>query len=813
MKSLSKSAAIFPLVCVFICALVLLTAVLAAASPSVAHAEQTDFDILLPEDGYFPVTDATLLAANDTYLAVYDAASGNILVASHDFALSSHIDVSAYEDIGGMWLSGSVLLFSYGSVQQFACVDIVSRDAAVSPADGIKDPQNVSYIAADDSRFYIKYATSLSVYSSSDFSVIREDITHSAALSGQNIFTAEDMCLYIYAAEYGVRGYYVLNLDEVGSPDKKDTAVYPYSVAMANETLFTATESGILAVNRNDGEALFSTGIAASEETVFAAGGNNLYVINASGGVDVYSVDLPAQSVTLTRTLSMNGSGEGQFDSPADVLITSAGLIVADGGNSRVAVFGENSVRYVAVPDAPVALASTSQDVTYAATRTEVYRIMPSADGTLAAVVYCGVPEGETVVDIVCAGNGLVILTDANLYTYSLPGSIRHIMSVENGIALSGARNDVVYLMTDAGLYTLSAAGVSLSELIPFREYSFAGATDIAADYAGNLFVSYRDENKIVRFSNQLSAVAVSAEFDLGHSLYTASPVAFVLDGSRAVFASSACFIGSAEVGATDESSYTPLPDPDPDEAETLSFAAFSRDTYLFDEPGRFDTMYSAPAGTVVLCYDGISAQEGYTYVYFGGRTGYIENDALSPVSPSPMGGTYTLAAGTALRTHPAADETLTFESDALVTVTDDAAALDNGAWVRISYGGATYFAPADSVTEYVEPVPERKQVFGRASADRAGGLVGIYSLPDSSSAPVLEVVDGTRMEILDESGEYWLVSVEGTVGYAAKSDVELEGLTTVQIVSIVLCCAVAVTGVVIFVITWQARKKEKEKE
>ena len=56
MKSLSKSAAIFPLVCVFICALVLLTAVLAAASPSVAHAEQTDFDILLPEDGYFTVT-------------------------------------------------------------------------------------------------------------------------------------------------------------------------------------------------------------------------------------------------------------------------------------------------------------------------------------------------------------------------------------------------------------------------------------------------------------------------------------------------------------------------------------------------------------------------------------------------------------------------------------------------------------------------------------------------------------------------------------------------------------------------------------
>lgn len=813
MKSVSKSAAIFPLICVFICMCVLLTAVLTAAAPSVAQAEQTDFDILLPEDGYFPVTDASLLAANDSYLAVYDAASENILIVSHDFALSSHFDVSAYDGIGGMWLSGSILLFSYGNVQQqFACVDIASQDAAIAPADGIKDPQNVSYIAADDSRFYIKYATSLSVYSSADFSVIRENITHSAALSGQNIFTAEDMCLYIYAAEYGVRGYYILNLGEEFA-EKHDTAVYPYSVTMANETLFTATESGILAVNRENGESLFSTDIAASEETVFAAGGGNLYVINESGGVDVYSVNMPAQSVTFSRTLSMNGSAEGQFDSPTDVLITSAGLIVADGGNSRIAVFGENSVRYVAMSDAPVALASTSQDIIYAATQTEVYRIMPSADGTLAAVVYCGVPEGETVVDITCAGNELIILTDANLYTYSLPGSIRRVMSVENGIALAGARNDVVYLMTDTGLHTLTAAGVSLSELIPFREYSFTGATDIAADYAGNLFVSYRDDGKIVKFSNQLSALTANAEFDLEHSLYTASPVAFVLDGSRAVFASSACFIGSAEVGATDESSYVPVPDPDPDSAETLSFATLSRDTYLFDEPGRFDTMYSAPAGTVVLCYDGISSQEGYTYVYFGGRTGYIENDALSSVSPSPIDGTYTLAAGTALRTHPAADETLTLSGDALVTVTDDAANLDNGAWVRISYGDATYFAPADSVTEYIEPVPERKQVFGRASADRAGGLVGIYSMPDVSSAPILEVVDGTRMEILDESGDYWLVSVDGTVGYAAKSDVELEGLTTVQIVSIVLCCAVAVTGGVIFVITWQARKKEKEKE
>ena len=68
-------------------------------------------------------------------------------------------------------------------------------------------------------------------------------------------------------------------------------------------------------------------------------------------------------------------------------------------------------------------------------------------------------------------------------------------------------------------------------------------------------------------------------------------------------------------------------------------------------------------------------------------------------------------------------------------------------------------------------------------------------------------------MEIVGESGDFWLVAFDGKTGYALKAEVEMEGLTTVQIVSIVLCCAVAVTGLVVFVVVWQARKKEKEKE
>ena len=226
--------------------------------------------------------------------------------------------------------------------------------------------------------------------------------------------------------------------------------------------------------------------------------------------------------------------------------------------------------------------------------------------------------------------------------------------------------------------------------------------------------------------------------------------------------------------------------------------------------------MTAVGTGTVVLRYDGISAWEGYCYVYFDGKTGYIDASALSAVSPTEIGVRYTLAAGAPVLAHPVSDEPVTFAEEMLVTVTDDAALLDGGAWRRISYEGKQYFVSANDLTLYVEPepeIPEPERTFGRASADRPGGLINLYVAPDRSSAVLAEVVDGTRMEIVGESGDFWLVGFEGGIGYAAKSEIELEGLTTVQIVSIVLCCAVLVTGGVVFVVIWQTRKKEKEKE
>lgn len=817
MKQLSKIAAIFP----FALLLALVLVLSAAAVPSgAAHAEETSFDVVYPDDGYFPVSDAGCVAANGSYLAVYDAAAHAVFATALSGGTGAYFPFSADEEAAGLWLSGATLLVEArrGTATVYYAADLTAGgDLTEIPLD---EPADISYIVADDYYFYAKSDTAVALYSNEleGGSLALEKLIDDRYVQGKYIFAANERVLYFYAQNYSNSEYFVYDTDdERATTIMPDTGFIPAAVSYSDGGLVAARRGETIRVlSVSDGTGLvLDTGITFGDDTQFASYGNKLYVAN--GGVDVYTLDFAGGSVTLSGSLSMSGSAEGMFDSPSDIVFTPAGTVVADTGNSRVAIYGGNGVRYAALDEAPVALAADSSGIVFAASSRTVYQLM--SDGTsISAGEYCSVPEGETILDIAHTGTSLVILTGTALYSCSaFTGIPQQAMPVSDGIAVAAARNNVLYAMTSSGIYTLSSSSYSLEELVPFRSYDLTGASDLAVDYRGSIFVSFTADNRIVALDNSSPAsLSESASFELSHSYYTAAPSGIALDGSRAFFTSEACFVGAAEVGAVDEDTYVPTPDPDTDGAESLSFATVARDAFLFDEPSRFDTMTAVGTGTVVLCYDGISEWEGYRYVYFDGKTGYIDASALSAVSPTEIGVRYTLAAGAPVLAHPASDEPVTFAEEMLVTVTDDAALLDGGAWRRISYEGKQYFVSANDLTLYVEPepeIPEPERTFGRASADRPGGLINLYVAPDRSSAVLAEVVDGTRMEIVGESGDFWLVGFEGGIGYAAKSEIELEGLTTVQIVSIVLCCAVLVTGGVVFVVIWQTRKKEKEKE
>lgn len=818
---MSKFAAIFTFVCLLASA-VLFAAVMPAAF-SVAEAADggtAEYDIVYPSEGYFPVTKATLAAASASHVAVYDSALSAVLVQGADGG-GAYLPLPSGATADGIWLSSSTLLVRTVSENGTA---YYAADLATDPVSlvtvSLDHPSGISYIMADDERFYAKSDTTVALYSNvlteDGLSSSRDDDIENSYVNGKYIFAAHDGKLYFFAQNYEKREYFVFNVtnDEILTRIH-DTAFLPSFISYCDLGLVSAKDGELVVIDESDGSTvLIRTGIAAGDSSVFTSYGNKLYVINDAGGVDVWTLDGANASAALTDTLAMKGSAEGCFDSPSDIAFDGTLTAVADGGNSRVMIAdNDGSFTYAETDGAPLALAPAGNGSFYALTEDIVYMVHSRSDipELYTASAFCGVGDAPAL-DIAAIGDRLAVLTEDGVFMISSGGNIRSkTLDVRGGIAVASAYNGVVYVLTESGIYTLTASANGFSELIPFRNFDLSGASDFAVDRAGNIFVSYSD-GRIVRCLNSVDGVRADAEFILSHPVAQAHPSAIALSGSKAWFASDTAFIGVAEVGAVDEDSYVPVPHPDVSES-ALTFAETLSDTYLFDEPGRFDTMTRLSAGTVVLCFEDASTDEEHVYAYVGGRTGYIEADALTPVSPSAKEGSYTVPAGTPLYAHPAGGQALSFSEDGIFPAADDAAGLDGGTWLRVSYDGKLYFVRLSDVREYVEVIPEKEKVFGKASADRAGGLVNVFALPDSSSAVITEIVDGTGLEILDENGEFWLVSFGSTTGYILKSDVELEGLTTVQIVSIVLCCAVAVTGAVVFVVIWQTRKKEKEKE
>lgn len=779
---------------------ILFAAVLVAVLCAGSHTAYADnFDIVYPDDGYFPVDRAGYVAATNDYIAVYDAERRNVLVTGkRDF----HLNAFAYESVSGLWIANDTLLLRYGKTESsFVSVDMSAALPAFADAD-LYTPENISYIVSDGTRFYAKSDTVLAVYNS-NLEVYRDNITHSTALSGKFVFAAEGSSLYIFALDFGDREYFVYNID-LNESARNECEITPYAVAGSEGGIIANTGSSLVVVDKQKGKVLFDTGITCDKDSAFTSFANKIYFVNSDGAVEIYTVNFETGSVTLTDTLSMRGNGEAGFNSPSDVIKSGNTAVIADTLNQRIVFATGNSFSSVQTTgDAPFRLAEYPFGV-YAASEHTIYSVTRTSATPMLS--YDG-----SVRDIMFIDGVLYALTDSSLDMIINTTPVC-LATVKDGIAVTRAEEgSCIYVLTKTGILTLDTKG---KEVLPERKYDFTDATDFAADYTGTFFVAFNgdDKQKISVISNNPSSLALSRDIVIESDLVDPAPLSVTLDGSKALFASASCFIGSIEAGAVDKEHFAPTESPVLDETSSVSFAKLTQDSFLLSEPLRIDTMSPVAADTVVLVFDGASRADDYTYVYLQGKRQYVETSLLQAVTPSPVNKRFTLKAGAERIAYPSCDIAQSASEDAVVTVTDYAAGLDGGVWARIDTNGQLLFVRVSDLVEYVETVPEKERIFGRAVSDRAGGIVNVYALPDSSSTVVLEIVDGTRMEILDESGEFYYVETENARGYVLKEQVELEGLTTVQIVSIVLAVAVFVTGAIIFVFVYAAKKKEKEK-
>lgn len=753
------------------------------------------YDVVFPSSGYFQAEHPTLIAANEDWLLVFDDtkdtlyARSNTQVGTKSFA--ADIDATSLFAVGDKAFFVTDAGYKY--------LDL-NDDNATLQAVALPTPDDITYITTDGTYLYAVSSWGYVTIYDEDFSpALGQDNVRNLALTGDHVLLGSEDVLYIFKTSYGEPHYTILNLAS-DTTEERAMAVTVQAASIGDNAVIFALVGGCVTVlDRPTGTTILATEI---QPDAFSSYGRNLFTIK-DDVVSIYALSQDGTQLTLTSSLRMVGNDAKHFDHPLDVVKLSNKLAVADSLNNRIAYYDASNelLSAFALDAEPYALTSDG-GVLYIATASQILKL----DGIYVEQRY----DVTGVIDLVYLDKLYVLKADG-VYTLA-NGEIGKLFEVQNPLAISAAfQGSNVFVLTADEIIVIDKNGAKLPTSLAGN---FAGAKALAVDYGGNPIVAY--ENKIEVYTNQIGSLSLKNTQNLDGEL-RATLNSCALDDTTLYFTTDESFIGKVTLDVETSDLY---PDASGQGEAIFVFPySFKKATdlttaYILPIDKRKEGIKFASDDTLIV-FEGSQAPDGYWLAYNSGDIFYIPQTAFENADTQALSGEYVATKETRLYSflpgHPHTDD-VTLEEGGHVNFVSTTAGYAGGAWVIVRYNNTEYFAKQGDFAEYVAPEPERKTEYGRAKGSRVGGVVNVYQSADTASVVILEVADGTKLEILDEQGDFYQVKIGETIGYMHKDDVELGALTSVQIVAIVLAIAVLLAGTTIFAAIYLTKKKSENR-
>ncbi len=783
MKSYN-SATLRLILSIFVIMLLLTASIFGCADfkNNVVYALDT-FDVVFPNSGYFQSSTPTFIAVNRSYLAVYDKQTGALFVRS-DEELNYRYSLE-FTSVSGIYLIGHHAFIV--ADDSYYTLDLSDRMSTPTPKT-LDTPENIYYFYSDGTYLYAKnIAGNLTIYDENMSVALGVDNLYNVEVfAGRGAIAAENGIVYSFTFDENSVPLFNVYDTQRSSLLLSKTGLYIQS-PFVGEVIFAQispdesveNSKHIVAIDKENGDALFTHTLIPDSFTAFE---DKLYAIEGER-ITEYTLKSDLKGLELTDTISMAGNDLNHFDAPQDIVDFDGALVVADGNNDRLAILREGTMTTLELPSSPKRLTADANNI-YVQTEDGLYSTDMSQiqkidfDGKISDIDYAG---------------RLYILGEDSLYTM-LNGSIRSVVKIENAKRLASADGgNNIYVLTDDAIKIVS----SLGEILISLDADFSEATDFSVDYSGNFFVLYKD--KVQKYINTASALQADAIYPLQSDTLTATASSICLDGKTAYFTASECFVGKLTLSATTEDDYSA-----PEMNLSTNDHHFARlkegiSSYAIDADGRYESVFAAPSD-VLLVLDGATAENtALSYALYGSKLILIPKENFESVEPAALSGKAVTKRAISAYSLPYIDSNgVALEEGTHLTLISDVADYDGNRWTIVELDGKQLFIASDSLENYIELPPDADIKTGRAKGLRVGGIVHIYADASDSSPSLEEIVDGTRLQVLGEVEAYYFVKHGDVIGYMRKSEVQVGGLTTVQIISIVLSIFVTIACIVI---------------
>ena len=523
--------------------------------------------------------------------------------------------------------------------------------------------------------------------------------------------------------------------------------------------------------------------------------------------IDLY--DLTGAVPTYKTSLCSKSALTGRFDTPVDVYNHTGSIAVADYNNDRVQIFKANGSISQINATKPKSVAIGTNIVIASDTSIYVYE----TDTTYTS---CDDKDFSGLDDVVVDCNDTIYAIDKNnnrvVYKDKSSDVFKTFITTAPQAIAVAPHGSVLYCLYSNSIYAYDngARLIFITQGMP----SITNAT-MDVDATGNAFILagttlYTYKRTLTGFELISTDTLNLASSGARKITVSSDGEVLLVDGARhQIF----------EIENTVAKSYTPTnTDDSVYQKETLSTAVqlvtVENDTFIYDDAHNYETTRIVKADTSLVLLSNTPVGEFY-YVYADGPA-YLPIDKATLITPTIHEyNALSLHNNTPLYKYPILKEEfklLSVNKDASFKVVSNVEEFDwEGLyWSQIEYNGKIYYvtrnnvglAPVDRVVDHG---------WAKLHSSVVGQKIKVYALSDDKSSVIGEYADGTEVKLLskiDEASSYTQIQIGDEIGYVKTSELTTGGMTTAQIVILILILLGGTASVTILVISRKMHKR-----
>lgn len=524
--------------------------------------------------------------------------------------------------------------------------------------------------------------------------------------------------------------------------------------------------------------------------------------------IDLY--DIATDTPKYKTSLCSDSDLLGRFDTPMDVYAYEDSYAVADFGNDRVQVFRKSGdVSYINVT-APKSVALG--DVTVVSSNSTIYVYGNKLNTYTSAndITFNGIT------DLTIDANGTIYAIDTQndrvIYKAKDDSEFKTFINTAPKSIAVAPHGSVVYCAYSGVIHAYDSSARIIFSAFGIPTFDKAS---VAVDATGTTFIL--DDTTLYTYKRTLTGFTLLSTDTInlpqgGVREITVSSTGEVLlvDGVRhQVF----------EIKNTKALSYTPTESNDSVYEKTtineaVQLVYVGSDTFIYDDVDNYETTRVVKADTTLVLLSNVPVGDFY-YVYYDGPS-YIPVSKVTKVTVDTNEyDALALHSNTPLYKYPILDDNfklLTVGKEATFKVITNVADFSwNGAyWNQIVYNGEVYYitrnnvglAPTDRVVDYG---------WAKLHSSVMGQKIKVYSLSDDKSGVIGEYADGTEVKLLTEidgASTFTRIQIGDDIGYVKTNELTTGGMTTAQIVILVLILLGGTASVTILVISRKMHKR-----